>query len=172
MPTVYKWTNCIFFLGKTAVAHIHGGGLSSSIVAKQCGNMAFVERDVQVLNGYSVTIEFAETVEGNAHWQIWEILASLRWKTALVFKKHKWKKKDCKACPWKCNRISPVTAHLCQIPFPLSSKKRGWFLCMMLVKRSPLGAFLFDRKQQHRSAQKERLNGKYHGAGMPYFPAS
>lgn len=40
----------------------------------------------------------------------------------------------------------------------------------MLVKRSPLRAFLFDLKQQHTSAQKEPLNGKFHGAGMPYFP--
>lgn len=153
------------------MAHIHGGGLASSIVAKQCGNVTLVKRDVQVLNGYSVTIEFAQTVEGNAHWQMWEILASLRRKIALVLKKHKMKK-DCKACSWKLNRISAVTAHLCQIPFSLSSKKTGWFLCIMLVKRSPLGAFLFDLKRQHRSAQKEPLNGKYHGAGMPYFPAS
>lgn len=38
---------------------------------------------------------------------------------------------------------------------------------MMLVKKSPLPAFLFDLKQQHRSAQKEAVKGKYHGAGMP-----
>lgn len=41
---------------------------------------------------------------------------------------------------------------------------------MMLVKRSPLPTLLFDLTQQHRSAQKEDLKGKYHGAGMPYFP--
>lgn len=55
---------------KTAVAHIHGGGLASSIVAKQCSHVTLVERDVQVLNGYSVAIEFAEAMEGNAHWQM------------------------------------------------------------------------------------------------------
>lgn len=56
--------------GETAMAHIHGGRLASSIRAKQCGNVTLVERDVEVLNGYSVTIQFAETMEGNAHWQM------------------------------------------------------------------------------------------------------
>lgn len=69
MPTVYKWTKCIF-VGKTVEAHIHGGGFASSIVAKQRSNVTLVERDVQILNGYSVTVEFAETMEGNAHWQM------------------------------------------------------------------------------------------------------
>lgn len=59
-----------FFLEKTAVVHVHSGGLASSIVAKQCGNVTLVERDVQVLNGYLVTVEFAETMEGNTHWQM------------------------------------------------------------------------------------------------------
>lgn len=62
---------------KTAAAHIHGGGLASSIVAKQCGHVTLVERDVQVLNGYTVAIEFAEAMEGNAHWQMREILAGM-----------------------------------------------------------------------------------------------
>lgn len=54
----------------TAMAHIHCGGLASSVVTKQCGHVTLVERDVQVLNGYSVAVEFAETVEGNTHWQM------------------------------------------------------------------------------------------------------
>lgn len=81
MPTVPTNRQTVLLIqgkGETAVAHIHSGGLASSIVAKQCGNMTLVERDVQVLNGYSVTIEFAETVEGNADWQMGEILASMR----------------------------------------------------------------------------------------------
>ena len=56
------------------------------------------------------------------------------------------------------------------VPFPLSSQKTGWFFCMMLVKKSPRPTLLFDFTQQHRSAQKDALKGKYHGAGMPYFP--
>lgn len=56
------------------------------------------------------------------------------------------------------------------VPFPLSSEKTGWFFSMMLLKRSPLPALILDFMQQHSSAQKEALKGKYHGAGMPYFP--
>lgn len=54
-------------------------------------------------------------------------------------------------------------------PLPLSSIKTGWFWCMMLLKSSPL-PLLFVLEQKHRSAQKEALKGKYHGAAMPYFP--
>ncbi|TNN77397.1 hypothetical protein EYF80_012361 [Liparis tanakae] len=40
----------------------------------------------------------------------------------------------------------------------------------MLMKRSPLPPLLLGLTQRHRSAQKEALKGKYHEAGMPYFP--
>lgn len=52
MPIVYIWTNYISedlliqANRKTAVAHIHCGGLAGSVVAEQCGDMALVERDV------------------------------------------------------------------------------------------------------------------------------
>lgn len=56
------------------------------------------------------------------------------------------------------------------IPLPLSSGKTDWLFCRMLVMRSPFPTLLFDLTQQHRLDQKEALKGKYHGAGMPYFP--
>lgn len=50
--------------------HIHSGGLASSIVAKQRSDMAFVEGNIEVLNSHAVTIDLAETTEGNAHWEL------------------------------------------------------------------------------------------------------
>lgn len=39
--------------------------------------MTLVEGDVQVLNGHPVAVDLAEAVEGNAHWQVREVLAGL-----------------------------------------------------------------------------------------------
>lgn len=65
-------------------------------------------------------------------------------------------------CPLRYHNVIFVS-----VPFPLSSEKTGRLFCMMLVKRSPLPALKLDLTQQHMSAQKEALKGKYHGAGIP-----
>lgn len=74
---------------KTIVTHIHGGGLAGSIVTKQWGDMALVEGNIKVFNSRPVAIDLAETVEGNSHWELWEVLPSLRRKSALAWEKHK-----------------------------------------------------------------------------------
>ena len=57
------------------------------------------------------------------------------------------------------------------VPFSLSSGKAGWLLCRMLVMKRPRGSLApRRRKAQHRSAQKDRDTGKYHGTAMPYCP--
>ncbi len=73
---------------ETTVPHIHGGGLAGSVVTQQWGNMAFVEGNIKVLNGHSVTIDLAETAKCDAHWELGEILPGLRGNSALAWEKH------------------------------------------------------------------------------------
>lgn len=47
--------------------------------------MTLVEGDVQVLNGHPVAVDLAEAVEGDAHWQVREVLASLGRQSAVAW---------------------------------------------------------------------------------------
>lgn len=54
----------------TVKTHLHCGGLASSIVTKQRGDMALIERNIKVLNACTVAIKLAETKEANTHWEL------------------------------------------------------------------------------------------------------
>lgn len=47
--------------------------------------MTLVEGDVQVLNGHPAAVDLAEAVEGDTHWQVGEVLASLRRQSAVAW---------------------------------------------------------------------------------------
>lgn len=55
---------------KETEPHVHGGCLSSSVVAKQGGDVALVEGNIQVVDGNLVTVHLGEAVEGNTHWEM------------------------------------------------------------------------------------------------------
>lgn len=64
---------------------VHGGGLPGSVVTQQRGHVALVEGHVQVLNGHPVAVDLAEAVEGDAHWQVREVLAGLGRQSAVAW---------------------------------------------------------------------------------------
>lgn len=46
--------------------------------------MTLVEGNIKVLNGHPLAVDLAEPLEGNAHWEVREVLARLRRKVAVA----------------------------------------------------------------------------------------
>lgn len=57
---------------------LHGGGLSSSIVAQQCGDVSLVEGQIEILNGIPLPIGFGQAMEGHPYWHPSELAVLMR----------------------------------------------------------------------------------------------
>lgn len=55
------------------LVHLHGGGLSSSVVAQQGGDVSLVERQIEVVYGVPPPVGFCQAVKGHAHWHCREL---------------------------------------------------------------------------------------------------
>lgn len=86
LSVLMQWKKCI-----------HSGGLASSIVTKQRGDMALVEGNIEVFNGNTAPIDFAKTMEDNAYGELWEILPSIVGKSALPWKNKHGDRATCKS---------------------------------------------------------------------------